>query len=164
MLANLKCLQALEIGRLTYHEAPWLALGVASLNLRSLHPSCWGWELGGTVPGLFIRCRSFGPLLQFLAGLTTRELGRGPTCRGLPPTLEHLVLIDKYYSPTSLLHQLIATAILPCKDLKTLETTISVSGKSYDIIRKMGLPAYHKIVGLNSWQQLSSDEGMKVLH
>ena len=24
----------------------------------------------------------------------------------------------------------------------------------------MGLPAYHKIIGLGSWQQLSSDEGM----
>ena len=164
VLAKLKNLEVLEVGRLVFTEAPRLAYGVASLNLRRLHLSCWGWELGGTVPGCFIRCRTLSPLLVFLKALTTLELDRGPARRGLPPSLEHLVLIDKYYNPISLLHELIATAILPCNSLKTIGTTFVVSGESYEIISKMGLPAYHKIVGLNSWQQLSSDEGMKVLH
>ena len=165
VLANLKSLQALEVGRLIFHEAPRLAKGVASLNLRRLQVSCWGWESGGTDPGLYIRFRSPSPLLLFLKALPNLELfGGDPLNRGLPSTLEHLVLIDKYYDPAWLLHQLIATAILPCNNLETLSTTFIVNGEIYDNISKMGFPAYQKIVGINSWQQLSSDEGMKVLH
>lgn len=42
--------------------------------------------------------------------------------------------------------------------------TIGVNGTCYDAISEMGLPAYHKTIGLGSWQQLSCDEEMKVLH
>ena len=168
VLANLKGLQALEIGRLISGEGPRLAQGIATLGLRRLHLSCWGWESENSPPNPFMHLDSHtSALVLFLDALTTLDL-RGdpddPTFRGLPSTLEHLVLIDKYHTLIPSLHQLIATAILPCNNLKTLGTTIKVSEESYATISKMGLPTYHKIVGLNSWQQLSSDEGLKILH
>ncbi|KAL9137438.1 MAG: hypothetical protein Q9175_001362 [Cornicularia normoerica] len=165
VLANLKGLQALEVGRLIRHEARGLATGVASLKLRRLHLSCWGWEYEA-----FETSRSLGStdhasaLVMFLNALTTLDLRGCQTFHGLPSTLQHLVLVDKYHTWIPSLHQLIATAILPCENLETLSTTINVDKRCYDRISKMGLPAYHKIIGLGSWQQLSCDEGMKVLH
>ena len=164
VLANLKGLQALEIGRLISGEGHRLAQGVATLDLRRLHLSCWGWESENSPPNPFLLSSNTSALVSFLNALTTLDLRGDPTCRGLPSTLEHLVLKDKYHTSIPSLHQLITTAILPCNSLETLATTIIVNEKSYATISKMGLPAYHKIVGLNSWQQLSSDEGMKILH
>ena len=165
VLANLKGLQALEIGRLISGEGHRLAQGVATLDLRRLHLSCWGWESENSPPNPSMHCSGrTSALVLFLDALTTLDLRGDRTYRGLPSTLEHLVLIDKYHTSIPSLHQLIATAILPCKNLKTLGTTIKINGKGYNTISKMGLPAYHRIVGLNSWQQLSSDEGMKMLH
>ena len=165
VLANLKGLQELEIGRLISGEGPSVAAGVAALNLRRLHLSCWGWESENSPPNPSMRQNSHtSALVLFLDTLTTLDLRGDPSLRGLPSTLEHLMLVDKYHTLIPSLHQLIATAILPCNNLKTLGTTVKVNGESYDTISKMGLPAYHKIVGFNSWQQLSSDEGMTILH
>lgn len=61
------------------------------------------------------------------------------------------------------LHQLIATAILPCENLEIPSTSINVSGRCHDTLTKMGLPAFHKIVGVSSWQQLSYDEEMEIV-
>ncbi len=164
-LASLKGLKELEIGRLPHYEASGLAKGVVSLNLRKLHLSCWGWEHENTRPsGSMPYTAHTSALVMFLDALTTLDLGGGQINRGLPLSLEHLVLIDKFHTRIPSLHQLIATAVLPCENLKTLSTTISVNGRCHDFISKMGLPAYHKIVGLRSWQQLSCDEGMKILH
>lgn len=165
VLANLKDLQELEVGRLIHDEVRGLAKAVVSLNVRKLHLSCWGWEYENTLPS-----RSMPPtegkstLVEFLEALTTLDLGDGQMGRGLPSSLEHLVLVDRFDTRIQLLHQLIATAILPCDNLKTLSTTISVSARCYDFVSKMGLPAYHKIVGLGSWQQFSSDGGMRISH
>ena len=165
VLANLQGLQTLEVGRLTRHEACGLAKGVASLKLRNFHLSCWGWEYENSIPSRSMHSKAYtSPLVLFLEALTTPGLSIPPTCRGLPSALKALALIDRYYSLIPSLHQLIATAILPCENLESLSTTISVTGKCYDIISKMGLPAYHKIVRISSWQQLSCDEEIKVLH
>lgn len=165
VLANFKSLQELEVGRIISREAHKLAKGVASLDLRRLHLSCWGWEYENIVPSPSMRYTGHtSALVLFLDALTTLDLHGNPTRGGLPSTLEHLVLIDKYHTWIPSLHQLVATAILPCDNLETLSTTINVNGESYKIVSKMGLPAYHKVVGLGSWQQLSSDEGMKMVH
>lgn len=103
-------------------------------------------------------------LVIFLDAVITHGLRSGQKCPGLCLTLTQLVLVDKYHTGISSLHQLIATAILPCENLETLNTTISVSGRCYDIISKTGLPAHHKIVGLGSWKQLCCEEGIKMLH
>lgn len=164
-LACLKGLQALEIGRLTHHEAPLLASVVVSLKLQRLHLSCWGWEYENVVPTIAMSTPGYtSALVMFLDALMTLDLRDGRTCHGFPSTLKHLVLIEKYDVAIPSLHQLIATAILPCVNLETLSTTISVNGQCHNILSKMGLPAYHKIIGLGSWQQLSCDEGMKLLH
>lgn len=166
-ITNLKGLQALEVGRLMPCESRVLAKGVASLNLRKLHISCWGWDYANTGPSIHIHPRwaaHKSALIVFLDDLRTLNLGGGQTCRGLPSTLKRLVLVDKFQTWIPSLYQLVAKAIVPCENLETLSTTIIVNGDCYDSITKMGLPAYHKIVGLGSWQQLASDEGMKVLH
>lgn len=123
-LACLNGLQALEVGRLSRYEARLLASGVVSLKLRRLHLSCWGWEYENTVAtGAMGSTGYTSALVMFLDALTTLDLRDGQTCRGLPSTLEHLVLIDKYDTAIPSLHQLIATAILPCDNLETLSTT-----------------------------------------
>ena len=164
-LGNMKCLESLEIGRLIRHETPSLATAVASLNLRRLHLSCWGWEIENVDAS-----RSWGAnnntsaLVLFLDAITTLYFDGSQRTGGLPRSLQHLVLVDKYHTQLPSLYQLIATAILPCENLESLSTTISVNGRCYDRISKMGLPSHHKIVGLKSWKQLSCEEGMKVLH
>ena len=164
-LCNMKCLESLEIGRLIRHETSSLATAVASLNLRRLHLSCWGWEFENVDAS-----QSWGAnnkksaLVLFLSAITTRYLDGSQRIGGLPPSLQHLVLVDKYHTQIPSLYQLITTAILPCENLESLSTTISVNGRCYDRISKMGLPSHHKIVGLKSWKQLSCEEGMKVLH
>lgn len=164
-LANLKGLQVLEVGRLIRCEAFGLAKGIASLNLTRLHLSCWGWEYESVDPRRSIRSAAYtSALVMFLDALVTHNLGSDQTSPGLPPTLKHLALVDKYHTRIPSLHQLIATAILPCEDLETLSTTISINGRCYDIISKIGLPAYHKIVELDSWKQLCCEEGMKIFH
>ena len=164
-LANMKGLEELEVGRLIRHEARRLAEGVISLNLRKLHLSCWGWEYENTLPSTSVpSTASTSALVLFLDALTTLDLGNGQMGPGLPSSLKHVVLVDKFHTRIEVLYQLIATAILPCHNLETLSTTISVNGMCYELLSKMGLPAYHKTIGLGSWQQLSSDEGMKVFH
>lgn len=164
-LASLKGLQALEIGRLIRREARGLAKGVASLNLRRLRLSFWGWEYANINSSITMRSTAHtSALVMFLDTLTTLDLGGGQICRGLPSTLEHLVLIDKYRTWIPYLHQFIATAILPCENLEIPSTTINVSGRCHDTLTKMGLPAFHKIVGVSSWQQLSYDEEMEIVH
>ena len=164
-LANLKGLQVLEVGRLIRCEAFGLAQGIASLNLTRLHLSCWGWEYENVDPRRPIRSGAYtSGLVLFLDALVTHNLRSNQTFPGLPPTLKHLALVDKYHTRIPSLHQLIAAAILPCEDLETLSTTISINGGCYDVISKMGLPAYHKIVGLDSWTQLCCEEGVKILH
>ena len=164
-LGSLKCLESLEIGRLIRHETPLLATAVASLNLRRLHLSCWGWEFENVDAS-----HSWGAnnnksaLVLFLDAITTVYLDGSQRISGLPPSLQHLVLVDKYHTQIPSLYQLIATAILPCENLESLDTTISVNGRCYDRISKMGLPSHHRTVGLKSWKQLSCEEGMKVLH
>lgn len=164
-LGNLKCLESLEIGRLIRHETPLLATAVASLKLRRLQLSCWGWEFENVDPR-----HSWGAnnntsaLVLFLDAITTLYLDGGRKIGGLPPTLQHLVLVDKYHTQIPSLYQLIATAILPCENLESMSTTISVNGRCYNRISKMGLPSHHKIIGLKSWKQLSCEGGMKVLH
>lgn len=112
-----------------------------------------GWESENSPPTPSMRQNSHtSALVLFLEALTTLYFRGDPDdpCLGLPSTLEHLMLIDKYHTLIPSLHQLIATAILPCNNLKTLGTTVKVNGKSYDTISKMGLPAYHKIVGVST--------------
>lgn len=165
LLANLQRLQVLEVGRLIGHEARGLAQVVTSLSLRKLYLSCWGWEYENNDPRKSMPSTVYmSALVVFLDAVTTVDLRGGQTYRGLPSTLQHLVLIDRHHTQIPSLHHLVATAILPCENLESLSTTISVNGSCYDIISRMGLPAYQKIVGIGSWQQLSSDEGMKMLH
>lgn len=84
-------------------------------------------------------------LVMFLDALTALDLGGGQICRGLPSTLEHLVLMGKYrtwnHLYTSLLRQL------------------SCLARTW----KFRVPAFHKIVGVSSWQQLSYDEEMEIV-
>ena len=165
VLANLKSLQGLEVGRLIRQEAEGLAKGITALDLLKLRVSCWGWEYDGVV---LIRNRRHTAHVSALIILVNALLMLDPrnsqALHGFPSTLKHLVLIDKYHTCVPSLFQYLTTAILPCEDLETLDTTISVTGVCYDALSKMGLPAYHKIIGLHSWQQLSCDEGIKVLH
>ena len=164
VIASLKGLQVLEIGRLIRHEATGLAKVVASLKLRRLHVSCWGWEYGTPESSGYIRFRIYTfTLVLFLDALMTLGLHDNQVLRGLPSTLRHLVLIDKYHALLPSFHQLLAAAISPCENLKMLGTAISVDEYCYDTVSRIGLPTYDKIVGLSSWQQLSSDEGMKVI-
>ncbi|KAM0802415.1 hypothetical protein BDR22DRAFT_126373 [Usnea florida] len=164
-LGNLKCLESLEIGRLICLETPLLAIAVASLKLRRLHLSCWGWEFENVdASHSWGANNNTSALVLFLDAITTLYLDGDQKTGGLPPTLQHLVLVDKYHTQIPSLYQLVATAILPCEKLESLSTTISVNGRCYDRISKMGLPSHHKIVGLKSWKQLSCEEGMKVLH
>lgn len=89
-LASLKGLQALEIGRLIRREARGLAKGVASLNLRRLRLSCWGWEYENSNPSITMRSTAHtSALVMFLDIFTTLDLGGGQICRGLPSTSEH---------------------------------------------------------------------------
>lgn len=164
-LGNMKCLESLEIGRLSRHETPLLAAAVASLKLRRLHLSCWGWEIE-TVDASYSwgANNNTSALVLFLDAIKTLCLDGSQRIGGLPPTLQHLVLVDKYHTQIPSLYQLIATAILPCENLESLSTTISVNGRCYDRISKMGLPSHHKMIGLKSWKQLSCEKGMKVLH
>lgn len=165
VLAKLKILQVLEVGRLARDEALGLARGITSLNLKRLHLSCWGWEYKGIDLSRPMRSAAYtSALVIFLEALMTLDLRSDATCPGLPPTLEHLVLVDKYCPRIPSLHQLIATVITPCENLETLSTTISMNGRCYDAISKMGLPASEKAVGLYSWQQLSCEEEVKILH
>ena len=160
VLSGLRGLQTLEIGRLIRAEAGGSAKVVTPLNLRRLHVSCWGWDYANT-----IFKRSFtrtSVLVIFLDALMTLDL-RGDK-NGLRSTLKNLALIDKYPSDIPSLHQLLATAILPCENPEILNTTIIVSGKCYGEISNMRLLAYHKIIGFGSWQQLSCDGKVKVLY
>ena len=164
-LGNLKCLESLEIGRLIRHETLLLAIAVTCLKLRRLHLSCWGWEFENVdASHSWGANNNTSALVLFLDAITTPYLDGSQSIGGLPPTLQHLVLVDKYHTQIPSLYQLIATAILPCENLESLSTTISVNGRCYDRISKMGLPSHHKIIGLKLWKQLSCEEGMKVLH
>ena len=165
VLADLKGLQSLEVGRLMREEAAGLAQGIAALPLRRLHVSSWGWEYKDWDPSTTVRPSTYtSALVMFLDALMEADLQNDHAHGGLPSTMVHLVLIDKYYSCIPSLHQLLATAISPCAKLETLSITICVNGRCYENISKMGLPAYNRIIGLGSWQQLSCDEEMTLLH
>lgn len=110
ILANLKALQALKIGRVIRCEAGGLAKGIASLNLRKLHVSCWGWELDNSDPRRSMPSSAHtSALVMFLNALLMLDIRGGQAYRGLPSTLEHIVLIDKYHTSIPSLHQLLAT-------------------------------------------------------
>ena len=165
VLANLKGLQELEVGRLTSNEARGLAEGIAFLKLRKLHLSCWGWEYENQVPNSFPRSPLYtSPLVVFLYALVAFDVRGDQTSSGLPPTLKNLGLSDKYHVWIPSYHELLASAISTCDDLKTLSMTISVSRRCYDTMCGLGLPFHLKTIGIGSWQQLSCEEEMHILH
>ena len=165
VLAKLEGLQTLQVGRLLREEAGGLARGVAALRLRSFHVSCWGWDYGNTIPRNSTRSTiRKSALVVFLEAIATLDIDSGQAHCGLPSTLKHLVLVDRYHACIPSLYQLVTTAILPCEKLDTLQVTMNVNGKCYQNISRIGLPACQKIVGLRSWQQLCCGEGIRVLH
>ena len=124
VLANLKSLQTLKLGRLQHHEARGLAEGVARLRLIDLeiHSSPW---VKDEDPRYYIAGgkKYDWPLMFFLYVLVHRYR---PNLlpRGFPSTLETLVLRDRFHLFGNATRQIyLRAACRNCQSLRRVEST-----------------------------------------
>lgn len=124
VLARLKGLQSLKIGRLQHHEARGLAEGVARLRLINLeiHSSPW---VNDEDPRHYLAGGKTydSPLIFFFYSLT-RHYGPSPLPKGLSSTLETLILRDRFHVlglPAKQIY--LRAACSNCRSLRRIEST-----------------------------------------
>ena len=133
VLAKLKGLQSLKIGRLQHHEARGLAEGVARLRLINLeiHSSPW---VNDEDPRHYLAGGKTydSPLMFFFCSLNGHG-GPSPLPKGLPSTLETLILRDRFHIfglPTK--HVYLRAACWNCRSLRRIESTLPTREQACD--------------------------------
>ncbi|CAD6581096.1 MAG: hypothetical protein ASARMPREDX12_000352 [Alectoria sarmentosa] len=124
VLANLKSLRSLKIGRLQHHEAQGLAEGVARLQLINLEIHSSPWVKDEDPRHNLAGNKTYDSPLMFFFYSMTRRRGPGLSPRGLPSTLETLILRDRFHvygKPTK--HIYLRAACRNCRSLRRLEST-----------------------------------------
>ncbi|KAL9068047.1 MAG: hypothetical protein Q9161_006492 [Pseudevernia consocians] len=124
VLANLKSLQSLKVGRLQHHEARGLAEGVARLRLVNLeiHSSPW---VNDEDPRHYLAGGKTydSPLMFFFYSLIHRyDSNLLPSA--LPSTIETLILRDRFHAfgkPTK--QNYLRAACRDCRSLRRIEST-----------------------------------------
>ncbi len=124
VLANLKSLQSLKVGRLQHHEARGLAEGVARLPLIDLEIHSSPWVKDEDPRHSLAGGKTYdSPLVFFFYSLTHRyDSNLSPT--GLPPTIETLILRDRFHvfgKPTK--QKYLRAACRDCRSLHRIEST-----------------------------------------
>lgn len=124
VLANLKSLQSLKIGRLQHHEARGLAEGVALLRLIRLEIHSGPWVKDEDPRHYLAGGITYDSPLMFFFYSLTRTYGSGLLPRGLPSTLETLILRDRFHvfgKPTKQIY--LRAACKNCRSLRQIEST-----------------------------------------
>lgn len=145
VLANLKNLQSLKVGRLHHEEAKGLAKVVAKLRLIDLevHSSPWvRYDDRRRVPA---GRQWFDSPLMFFFYFLGRRRGPGILPKALPSTLETLILRDRFHPFTQIdafappTKQLwICAACRNCRSLRRIEFTHPTRDQACDFISTFG--------------------------
>ena len=102
------------------------------------------------------------PLVLFLEALTRAPAAEYERATGFPPTLKDLVLRDHYHRVFPSLHQLIAKAIPSHGNLRYVELRLLVDLDAQKIHMNLELPQDDIRMTVQSWNQFSSNEKVKV--
>lgn len=124
VLANLKSLQSLNIGRLQHSEARGLAEGVARLRLINLEIHSSPWVKDEDPRHYLAGGKTYDSPLMFFFYSLIRRHGPGLLPRGLPSTLEALILRDRFHvfgTPTK--QSYLRAACRNCRSLRRIEST-----------------------------------------
>ncbi|KAM0801114.1 hypothetical protein BDR22DRAFT_209778 [Usnea florida] len=124
VLANLQSLRSLKVGRLQHHEARGLAEGVLRLRLVYLEIRSSPWVKDEDPRHYLAGGITYDSPLMFFFYSLTRPYGQGLMPRGLPSTLETLILRDRFHvfgRPTKQTY--LRTACKNCRSLRRIEST-----------------------------------------
>ena len=139
ILANLRNLQSLKIGRLQHHEARGLAEGVAKLRLINLEIHCSPWVRDEDPRHYLTGGQTYDSPLMLLFYSLVRRCGPSLLPSALPSTLETLILRDRFHifrQPTKQIY--LCAAFRNCRSLRRIESTHSTREQACDFFSTFG--------------------------